>query len=299
MEKLSKQQQVIDFFHLKPPKIKPHEALIHIIIFLSISYAIIKLFVPGQILPMLSWLGILALSMIFYWKPIQYKQKRYNDRISPFMLNNYLLERCSKKILKRAIEYLQVDTENMKPEQFIVIPYPVFHRTKNIKDDFIQRLKSDKKCEQYNDDANYYNYSYWNIQVLILTERYISFYFCGYNLLTDEIMNERSNEYFYHEIATIKTEVNEVSFVSKWHENPITEAMITKIIHNSGDILNLITEIPALEQPPQTVIDIEKVEKTIRMLLRHAKIIDDVRKPVRIEFNTKPSNIEAPIEIEL
>lgn len=299
MEKLSKQQQVIDFFHLKPPKIKPHEAMIHIFIFALISYPVAKLILNGNILPLLTWAVIIVLCLIFYWKPILYKQNRYNNRISPFLLNNYLLERCEKKILHRAIEYLEVNADNMKQEQFIVIPYPVFHRTKNIKDDYIQRLKSDKKCEQYNDDANYYNYSYWNVQVLILTERFISFYFCGYNLLTDEIMNERSNEYFYHEIATIKTESNEVSFVSKWHEDPLTEAMITKIIHNSGDILNFITEIPALEQPPQTVIDIEKVEKTIRMLLRHAKIIDDVRKPVKIEFNSKPTNIQDTVEVEL
>ena len=152
--------------------------------------------------------------------------------------------------------------------------------------------------EDDNEGDNYfYNYSYWNIQVLILSKSYISFYFCGYNWLQDEIINERSNEYFYQDMATIKTETNEVTLQSKWSEEPISEAKITKIIHNSGDILNLVTEIPDLKQPPQTIVDIEKIEKTIRILLRHAKTIDESRKPVSIQFKEEPVK-EVVLEVE-
>jgi hypothetical protein len=289
MDANTRQQEVKDFFLLEPPKHTTLETNIRVVIFLGVCYPILKVLFNNDILPLLSWFTIILASYIFYWKPRYEKQKRYNKRITPIKLNNYLLESCKTKILERAIDYLEIDADDMTDQQFIVIPYPVFHKTKNIKDQYILRIKSDVKKEDDKDVEDYfYNYSYWNIQILILSKSYISFYFCGYNWLKDEIINERSNEYFYQDMATIKTETNEVSFLSKWSEEPITEARITKIIHNSGDILNLITEITELKQPPQTIVDIEKIEKTIRILLRHAKTIDESRKPVSIQFKQEP-----------
>lgn len=301
MENVSKQQQIIDFFHLKGPKPLSVELKIKFVVFLTIYYPLTKVLLNDGFLALFALAVILFLTYLFYLKPRQDKQSRYDNRVAPDVLNNWLLESCKTKILERAIDYLEIETKNMKPEQFIVIPYPVFHKTKNIKDEFILREKTeilpDKQAKGSEETPDvYYNYSYWNIQVLILSKSYISFYFCGYNWLRDEIINERSNEYFYQDVATVKTETNEVSFLSKWHEEPITEARITKIIHNSGDILNLITEIPDLKQPPKTIVDIEKIEKTIRMLLRHSRTIDESRKQVSINFKHEMPQRE-PIEL--
>jgi len=297
MDNNTKQQEVIDFFQLIPPKHTKLEMNIRVVIFLGVCFPLLKVLFNDNTLPMMSWAVIILLSYMVYWKPRYEKQKRYDNRISPIKLNKYLLESCKTKILERAIDYLEIETKDMAPQQFIVIPYPVFHKTKNIKDNYILRIKSEIEQghdeNDFEDDGSFYNYSYWNIQVLILSKSYISFYFCGYNWLKDEIINERSNEYFYQDVATIKTETNEVSLLSKWSEEPITEARITKIIHNSGDILNLITEIPDLKQPPQTIVNIEKIEKTIRILLRHAKTIDENRKPVNIEFKQESVTAES------
>lgn len=290
MDANTKKREISDFFYLKPPKHSSLETNIRVVVFLAICYPVLKVLFHNEILPLLSWATIILSVYIFYWKPRYEIQKRYNNRISPTKLNNYFLESCKTKIIERAVDYLEIDTSEMTDQQFIVIPYPVFHKTKNIKDQYILRIKSELKTldEEGEENDYFYNYSYWNVQVLILSRSYISFYFCGYNWLKGEIINERSNEYFYQDMATIKTETNDVSFQSKWSEEAITEARITKIIHNSGDILNLITEIPDLKQPPQTIVDIEKVEKTIRILLRHAKTIDENRKPVNIEFKQEP-----------
>ncbi len=297
------QQKVNDFFHLERPRHTIQETNVRVVIFLAVCYPLLKLLFVEPPLPLLIWATLIVGAYMFYCKPRYEKQKRYKNRISPKKLNNYLLESCKTKIIDRAIEYLEIDAEQMTDEQFIVIPYPVFHKTKKIKDKFILRIKSEITNSDEQDDLEepdesyFYNYSYWNIQILILSKSYISFYFCGYNWLQDEIINERSNEYFYQDIATIKTETNEVSLSSKWSEEPITEAKITKIIHNSGDILNLVTEIPDLKQPPQTIVDIENLEKTIRILLRHAKTIDESRKPVSIQFRQNPVK-EVVLDVE-
>ena len=80
---------------------------------------------------------------MFYLKPIYEKQKLYDNRISPVKLNKYLYNIQKTRILERAIDYLEIETKNMTPQQFIVIPYPVFHDTKNIKDENLLRIKSE------------------------------------------------------------------------------------------------------------------------------------------------------------
>ena len=299
MENEQKQNQTCDFFHLRAPQHITVETKIKFVVFLMIYYPLAKVLLNSGSLALFALVVVLFIIWLFYLKPRRDKLKKYNQRISSDELNNWFLEKCKTKILYRAIDYLEIETKNMEPEQFIVIPYPVFNKTKNIKDEYILRVKTELPKNENNVELNanmpdfFYNYSYWNIQVLILSKSYISFYFCGYNWLKDEVINERSNEYFYQDVATIKTETNEVSFVSKWHEEPITEARITKIIHNSGDILKLITEIPELKQPPKTIVNIEKVEKTIRQLLRHARNIDENRKTVSINFN--PERVESEV----
>jgi hypothetical protein len=283
----SKALKVNDFFMLQAPKPLSLEFKIKIVVFLLVYFPLAKLLMGNGILALLGLLMITFLAYFFWIRHRIDKQRNFDNRISPDILNNWLLESFKTKILNRAIEYLELETRNFNPEQFIIIPYPVFHATKKISDENIVRVKTEfippknSPAEPY----CYYNYSTWNIQVLILSKSFISYYFCSYNWMKDEILNEKSNEYFYQDIALIKTSSEEVSFITKWNEIPITEARILKLIHYSGDALQLIAEIPELQQAPQTIIDIEKIEKTLRILMRHVRAKDETKKQVDINFN--------------
>jgi len=181
MDSSLKQQQIIDFFQVKPPKPITVELKIKFVVFLIIYYPLAKVLLNDGILALFALSMILLLTYLVFWKPWQEKQRKYNNRISSETLNNWFLESCKTKILERAIDYLEIETKNMKPEQFIVIPYPVFHQTKNIKDEFILREKTEfekpKKAADLEQPIDYYNYSYWNIQILILSKSYIKFLF--------------------------------------------------------------------------------------------------------------------------
>jgi hypothetical protein len=279
--------KINDFFYLQPPKPLTAVFKVRAVICLVVYFPIAKLVFGNGLLAFGGLSLILLLVFLFWYKPRTDKQINYDNRVSPETLNNWLLESFKTKILNRAIECLEIEAKDFKPEQFILIPYPVFHCTKKIMDDQIQRVKTEYFSYKKKDEpeVSYYNYSFWNVQVLILSKNYISYYFCSYNWLKDEILNEKSNEYFYQDIALIKTSNEEVNFISKWHEQPIQEARFLKLIHYSGDVLQLIAEIPELQQAPQTIVNLEKVEKTMRILMRHVRASDESKKQVNIEFS--------------
>jgi hypothetical protein len=282
----SKASKINDFFLFQAPKPLSLEFKIKIVVFLLVYFPLAKLAFGNGILALLG-LSLISFLAYFFWFRYRIdKQRKFENRVSPETINNWLLESFKTKILKRAIDYLEIETRNFNPEQFIVIPYPVFHATKKIADEHIVRVKTEYVPPK-NSQAEpfvYYNYSTWNVQVLILSKSFISYYFCSYNWLNDEILNEKSNEYFYQDIALIKTSSEEVSFLTKWNEIPITEARLLKLIHYSGDVLQLIAEIPELQQAPQTIVDIEKIEKTLRILMRHVRAKDESKKQVDINF---------------
>ncbi len=282
----TKASKIHDFFFLKAPKPISIEFKIKIVVFLLIYFPIAKLIMSDGILALFVLSIILFFAYLFWLKPRFQKQSMFNNRVAPETINNWLLESLKTKILDRAIQYLELETRGFKPEQFIIIPYPVFHSTKKITDENLLRIMTeiipDKKSNEI--PTYYYNYSFWNVQILILSKNFISYYFCSYNWLKDEILNEKSNEYFYQDIALIKTSPEEVSFISKWHDTPITEARFLKLIHYSGDVLQLIAEIPELQQSPKTIVDIEKIEKTLRILMRHVRAKDESKKQVDVNF---------------
>jgi len=288
----ARQQHINDFFLLKPPKTLSPELTVKIGIGLLLPLIPAIVNVPQLSSGISMYICFLAIVYFVWLRPRWNKKRKYNSRVSSDTLNNWFLETLKTKILNRAIEYLELETEDHTVEQFIIIPYPVFHSTKKIKDESIIRVKSVTSVKTKKEPELYcYNYTVWNIQILVLSQNYLSYYFCSYNWLKDEILNEKTNEYFYQDIALVKTEFDQVSFLTKWDENPITEARITKLIHNSGDVLSLIAELPELHQPAKTILDIEKIEKVLRLLIRHAKAKDESRKQVNINF--KPADLKA------
>jgi hypothetical protein len=282
----SRTVKIRDFFCMQAPKSISLEFKIKILAILLFYFPLAKLIFHDGLFA-LALLSIISFfSWLFWLKPRIQKNRDYNNRVAPEILNNWLLESFKTKILKRAVEYLDVETRNFKPEQYIIIPYPVFNQTRKISDADLLRIKTEYPSAKNSKEApvEFYNYSIWNVQVLILSKNFISYYFCSYNFLKDEILNEKSNEYFYQDIALIKNSHEEVNFITKWHQTPITEARLLKLIHYSGDTLNLVADIPELQQPPQTIVDIEKIEKTLRLLMRHVREKDEGRKPVEVHF---------------
>ena len=270
------------FFNKKPNPPSLNKIIYIILVLISIGVALMLFFQSLSI--MIASIGFISLiiyrTLIF---PYFSKRRIYNTRVSDDKINQWLIEDLTLKIKKRAIEYLKLDYEELAPEQFIIIPYPTFHPTQKIENSKLHRIH----CK-----GGYYNYSFWNIQIIVLSKNHLSYYFCSYNWLDEEILNETSNEYFYDDISTVRNDVENINFKNKWSNQPLSEANILKLVNISSDILYLITELPELKPHKLTVINQEKAVQAIRMIIREIRSNNKQRYKANLNFNSDKETVK-------
>jgi hypothetical protein len=229
-------------------------------------------------------IGLLFFRLFLY--PYKIKKRQFEMRVPDEQINKWLIEDLKIKIKQKAIDHLLLHDEPLTDEQFIIIPYPVFHSTQKISDEQLHRVSTKN---------GYYNYSVWNIQVLVLGTDYLSYYFCSYNWFDDTILNEKSSEFFYEDIALVKSDVEQVNFACKWNNGLLTEAHILKLINISGDFLYLVTELPELMQSPETIINQERAVQVLRIILRQIRKNRKPNDEPIIQFPTGSSQTDEQI----
>jgi len=266
-----------------PPSLN---TFIYIVSFLMIFGVALMLISQSKSItvPVVAFVSLIMYRIVIH--PYFVKKRNFENKVSDSDINKWLIEDLKTKVKNRAIEYLQLEDENLTDEQFIIIPYPVFHATQKIEDDNLHRVLT---------DDGYYNYSYWNVQVLLLSSNYLSYYFCSYNWIEDEILNEKTSEFFYEDIALVRNDIDQVNFASKWNNNQLNEAHILKLINISGDFLYLITELPELKPSPVTIIDQERAVQVLRMILRQIRKIKNPNKKPIIQFPAHSAQIEQEV----
>lgn len=272
-------KQIINFFSVSKPKRSTTEVNFRIAIGLALCFPIIKLTFSSNLLSLIIWLVIILISYISYGLPRFIKNKRYVNRISQNVFNCFFLDAFKNKIITKAVNYMNIDIEDISKKDIIIIPYPVFNNTKKIDDKQLYRVPCDT-----NETNEYFNYSYWNVQILILNKNSINFYFCSYNLLNGKIINERSSEFLYKNIVAAELESLKVKILSKWIDNNVNEILILKIIHDSGTTLKVLTQIPELKQAPYTIVDSKKMLQKIRNTISQANANEKNKRNANLEF---------------
>ncbi len=274
-------QEIRDYFLLPKPRLSRMEVNIYMVIAIALAFPILKLSLFSAILYVPLWVLFILLSYILFKLPYSKRRSKYDNRIRDDAIANYLVKICKNKIIKRVIEYLNIRDAN--DTKFIIIPYPVFNYTDNIKAKNIRRKKSQISSKT---DDYCYNYSFWNIQILVINRGIINLYSCSYNLLDNEIINEHSKKCLYTDIASVSTEAKHINFESKWNKGTIEKISVLNLINYSGEKLSIIANLPSLKQPEQTSVDIEKIAQVIRHILRDAKKSehDNI---IRLKYNDK------------
>ncbi|OQY03154.1 MAG: hypothetical protein B6I20_05665 [Bacteroidetes bacterium 4572_117] len=238
------------------------------------------------VFPLVASVSIILYRVILY--PYQVKKQNFEAKPSDAEINKWLIADLKTKIQEKAIKYLKLEADNITDDQFIIIPYPVFHSTQKIEDEKLHRIQT---------DDGYYNYSFWNIQVLILGVDYLSYYFCSYNSLNCEILNEKSNEFFYDDIAIVRNDIDQVDFTSKWNDGKLNEAHILKLVNISGDFLYLITELPELRLLPITLIDQQRVVQVLRVILRQIRKAKKADSGHVLQTSSETKQVETELQL--
>ena len=181
-------------------------------------------------------------------------------------INKMFIADTDERILKRAFEISGIQENRISEETVFKIYVPIFKTDSETEINFLRTQLDDET----------YVYSHWQIHILIAANNYISYYSCLYDWTENEQDNELSNEFYYSDIASIKSELREIKLELSDEDNPEKRYLKQFVITNvSGDKIEFISENPALKLNENFRTDTEELVKNIRRIIRKKRFPDD------------------------
>lgn len=265
---MSNKAAVIDYFTLQKPEPPTYTGLFIVGLITLVVGLLFTLVFRDMIL-----FGIIAVpfSFIFFhfWrKPYLDAMARYNARPTDDQMDSWLAEDLNRSVKKFAFEKFNIDPNKVEEDKYMIVPTPIYWKLGGISDgNMLRRMGRDGR----------YRYSVWNVEVFLMTKNYMSAFECVYDWLSDRRMYEGTNEFFYTDMASIKTMAEPIDRVLFGTENQkVGDANKFKVINVSGDVMDITTEIPSLSAPQKLVMKVDKVVQMLRMMLRNRRIEEDL-----------------------
>ena len=199
--------------------------------------------------------------------------KPYIDALDEFkmmpsaqQMENWLIKDIKNIVKPAAVEMLSLNPLTITPDNFLILITPIYWNTQGIEPEHIKRRQV----------KDYFIYSVYTIQIVALTENYISYYTCIFNWVENTILSPYTMEFFFEDISSITSETVSLEHIAIDKKEDDEDAKIGSAkmvyIHNkSGQKIELIAEIPSLKASPRITIKAEKVMQTLRIMLRHRR----------------------------
>jgi len=227
-----------------------------------------------------AFLVMIAFFYAFKWlKPYYSQKQKFAMRPTHNQIENWFVQDLREVIKPAAVEMLSLNPATITPDNFIIIPHPIFWETENVPKEHISRANT----------GEYNIYATHQIQVLALSENYISYYNCTFDWLNNSIVNPYTLEFFFDDISSIRGENKTLGHVridstprelEDAEETPETiddeelrvgTSQTVEIRNKSGEAIDIIVNIPELESSPKIALKPEKVMQTLRIMLRHRR----------------------------
>jgi len=237
---------------------------------------------------------LFGLSLFAIWiRPYFRDIKLYKERPSVQHMYNWLMEDLNKKIKNRATSVLRLNMKDLRLENFLIVPYPLYWSEPGVDPVTILRRETEE---------DHFIYSIWKVQVIALAKNYISFFNCTYDWMNDVILNERTNEFFYDDISSVKNDVKSIErrFIDQDEEDEENKKLTTfvfKVTNMSSDSLSVITKIPELNYSPSIEVSLEKAVQALRITLRKRRY-DEEQDPIILEVEDNEEEDEKHDEVE-
>ncbi len=218
-------------------------------------------------------IGVLCIFASVFWaykwlKPYYESKDIFDARPKADIMHKWLIEDLNLEVKKKAIALLSLDESKLKPENFIIVPYPIYWATGNLG---VKRRKGD-------DDK--YCYSVWGVQIIAITDYYISYYNCVYDWLKNAVSNESTMEYFYDDISFVNKDSEALTHKMIGEgDKTVGAAKTFKIVHNTGASLSIIFDIPSLDSSPLTKTNLDKALQVLRIIIRNRRYGEVLEQP--------------------
>ena len=270
-----------NYFFVNKAKFPSFFATSVMMAYMFIGIAIFVVFYFRPVLTTYIFAAILIAVAFFYtfkWiKPYYQQKQKYALRPTDDQIENWFVKDIREIVKPAAIDMLSLNPATVTPDNFIVVPHPVWWEIPAVPQEYIARYHN----------GEYNVYSTHNIQVLALTENYISYYRCTFDWLSNEIVNPFTLEFFFDDISSIRGEVTLIENIPIDYEEeeydgededfepdappPVGTARTVIVRNKSGEAMEIIVNIPVLEQSPRITLKSEKVMQTLRIMLRHRR----------------------------
>jgi len=208
----------------------------------------------------------ILIGIFFFWlwiKPYFIKKKAFAGRPLDEDMDDWFLEDINTFVKPKALTQLRINPSSVKSENIIIVPYPVYWAAPGMAAEDIIRREG---------DDGLFLYSIWNVQVLVVTNSFISYYSCYYDWLNEKITGVRTNEFFFEDISSIKNDIFNIDnkFIDNSEETG-GSVKTFKLTNMSGDSLEVITDVPKLMSPPSTKTNLDSLIQALRIILRNRR----------------------------
>lgn len=198
-----------------------------------------------------------------YIAPYLRKKRIFNSRRPEEVMTAWLIKDLKETVKPQAIKTLSLNMSDIRPENFIIIPIPIFWDAPGVDGTQIKRSPLPDGT---------YNYSVWRVQILVLTKHYISLFKCNYNWLNNGITSISTNEFYFQDITSIRNDMREIEF--KFFDNPeqpIGGGKVFCVTNFSGEYLTVVNDIPSLKTTKALAVDLEYIVSLLRMVIRNRR----------------------------
>ena len=222
---------------------------------------------------------VIGIFSFWLWvRPYFFLKKMFYTRPADGDMDVWFLEDMHDVVKPKALEHLRINPSSLKEENIIIIPYPVYWAYPGVDPATIIRRPG---------DDGQFTYSTWCVQILIVTENFISYYSCIYDWINDSVFDERTNEYFFDDISSVRNDIEFLDYkLIDDEEQKVGNAKVFKITNMSSDSLTLITDIPSLKVPASYTNNLERLVQAIRIMLRNRRYGEE------IELEDENSDVE-------
>lgn len=199
---------------------------------------------------------LLGIGLAFY----SYNQiQKVKSLATDSQLDNWLEEDIQAIIKDRPYDKLGISKEDLVAESMLVVG-PIYWYVNGFDE-------NDILAKNGKDGFN--RFTTWTIQLFMFTENYLCSYKCDYNWLKNTYINESTNEFFYKDVVSVKTDtVSSAHTLVDGQRLVHSEAFQLKLM---GDEVTVITNDVNLNAKSVMVSRSEKAVQSIRAILRDKK----------------------------